>query len=338
VTRILTYAVLLAAMVAFGFGVYHAASLLRSDGSHVVRPSSTTAPPLPGTMYVAQDGALYRFKDGQFTQITSDAGWTQPTASPDGSQLVVVKRVGDYSDLYLLASNGRVEAQLTQHRSKQVEANHWSFYPRFSPDGKWVFYSYDAKDPFQTYKVDLAIFAIAVDGSGVVQWTNPNPYTGGDVDPVPLKSGALLYTKFSIDEKSQVHSQVWIAARPGSPGIALTPPDQNCGAPAVSPDETQIATICRQSQVQSTDVVVASLDTGAYTIGPETTLVTGRLAASPAFSPDGKTIAFLAPVDAGGAFQLWTVAVSASGAQPPTSRPLTQTVGLDATAAPVWVR
>jgi len=336
--KVVTYTLLLLAMVAFGFGVYRVAGVLKTDSGRVVKPSSTTAPALSGTMYFAQQGALYRFKDGSFTQITDDAGWTQPSVSADGSQLVAVMRHENYSDVYLLAANGRILEQLTHHQAQQVEANHWSFLPRLSSDRTRVFYSYDAKDPFATYQVDLAIFALADDGSGsVVQWTVPNPYTGGDVDPLPLRSGGLIYTKYSIDEKSQVHSQVWFAARPGQPGQALTQPEENCSQPALSPDEKTLAMICRHDQLQSTDLVMAQLNEANLTLGPESVLVHGQLSASPVFSPDGQTIAFLAPVQPGEAFQLWTVPAAASSS-PSAAHPITQNLGLDSSAPPAWAK
>ena len=335
--KALTYAVLLAAMVAFGFGVYRAASALRTNNTHVVRPSSTTAPALPGTMYVAQDGALYRFKDGQFTQITSNAGWTEPAVSPDGSQLVAVQRSGNFSDLYLLSPEGRIERQLTHHRSGQVEANHWSFFPHFSADGSQVFYSYDSKVA-GTYEVDLAIFSMDLNTGSVTQWTTPNAYTGGDANPVPLKSGGLIYTKYSIDEQSQVHSQVWFQARAGSAGVALTQPADNCASPDVSTDQAELVMLCRHDQLQSIDVVLANIAADG-SLSTLTTLVHGQLAAAPVFSPDGKTVAFLSPVEAGGTFQLWTVSVTPPSTSAASSaHALTSNVGLDATAAPVWTR
>ena len=335
--KALTFAVLVAAMAAFGFGVYHVAGMFKTDNTRVVRPTAVAAPSLPGTMYFAQDGALYRLNGGRFTQLTSNAGWTEPAVSPDGSELVAVRRTGNYSDLYLLSSSGRVVSQLTHHQAAAAEANHWSFFPRFSPDGTAVFYSYDDKVP-GSYEVDLSIFSIGVETHTVVQWTNPNAYTGGDVNPVPLKDGGLIYAKYSIDDQSQVHSQVWMQSRAGSDGVALTQPGDNCGSPAVSADEKTIAMICRRGDLQTADVVVASLDEANYSIGPATTVVHGQLAAAPVFSPDGKTIAFLAPVAPGGTFQLWTVGdASGPGAQP-NARALTSNVGFDSTASPVWTR
>src|SRR5207249_4798107 len=79
---------------------------------------------------------------------------------------------------------------------------------------------------YNSYQVDLAIFASPSNpgARGSVQWTHPNDLTGGDVNPVPLRDGALLYTKYSIDDSFQVHAQVWIQKRPGTAGQALTAP------------------------------------------------------------------------------------------------------------------
>jgi Tol biopolymer transport system component len=63
-------------------------------------------------------------------------------------------------------------------------------------------------------------------------------------------------------------------------------------------------------------------------------LVHGRLVASPAFSPDGRLLAFLAPADSSGPFQLWTVVANAATATAP--RQITTHVDLDPSSAPAW--
>ncbi len=331
--RWLVAAGLVVAMLAFGFGVYKAAEHLRASRNEVHRPTEVSAPSVPGTLYVVQDGAIYRLHGGAFKQLTDEAGWMQPSAAPN-NQLVAVRRQGNYSDMFLLSTSGTTVAQLTRDQSSTaVESNHWVFYPRFTPDGKAVFYSFDPKDIYGSYKVDLTIFASPLDSrSRAVVWTTPNAYTGGDVSPVPLRSGALIYTKYSIDDASQVHAQIWIQRRAGSPGLALTPPDMGCSQPAVSPDETQIVMVCDRGSNQHSDLVVAPLDTSALTVGAPTTLLGEQLVASPVFSPDGKTVAFLAPTSAGGHFQLWTAA--SSGTSPAKS--LTDNLDLDSDSSPVW--
>jgi TolB protein len=323
---------LVVAMLAFGVGVYHVAGAFKTDHNAIRRPTAITAPPLPGTMYVVQAGALYRFQHGAFTQITSDGGWMQPAAGP-GRQLVAVRREPNHSDLYLLSTSGRQVAQLTHNSSGSVEGSHWAFYPRVSPDGQTLFFAFDPKYPYNSYRVDLAIFASRVGASAPIDWTEPNEFTGGDVTPVPLKDGGLIYTKYSIDDQSQVHSQVWIQRRAGSTGVALTTPDLGCGQPAISPDEKSIAMVCNRGSHQSAELDVASFDAASLTLGPPTALVSGQLVASPAFAPDGKTIAFLAPSTPGGGFQLWTVKPGVAG----SVRDITTDLGLDSTSAPVWL-
>ena len=331
--RWLVGAGLVLAMLAFGLGVYHAAGYFKADHTVVHRPNEITAPPLTGTMYVVQAGAVYRFQHGTFTQVTSEDGWMQPAAAPSG-QLVAVRRKNNLSDLYLLSTGGRQLGQLTSNAaSSSVEGNHWSFYPRYGPEGTTLFYDYDVKDPFNPYHVDLAIYSTDAASGRAVQWTFPNEYTGGDVDPVPLLGGGLIYTKYSIDDSFKVHAQVWIQKRVRSNGQALTAPELGCGQTALSPDQKLIAMVCNRGSTQSAELDVASFDSTTLAIGSPATLVSGQLVASPAFSPDGKTLAYLAPVAAGGHFQLWTVGSSATA----SARAITTDLGLDSSSAPVWL-
>jgi Tol biopolymer transport system component len=327
-------AALALAMLAVSIGAYNAVGLLRGARASVERPSSSLVS-LPGTLYLAQDGAIYRLRDGSFKQITPDAGWAQPAVSPDGKRLVAVKRSLNSSDLYLLDASGNVVAQVTHNGARRADLSHWAFYPHFSADGSAVFYSYDPKDPYNTYRVDLAIFSRSPgQPSGeATRWTVPDQYTGGDIDPIPL-NGALIFTRYSIDEQSEVHSQVWLQAGPGSPGVALTAPGDDCAQPAVSRDERRLAMICRHGDLRSSALEVASLDLNSVSIGTPTSLASGELIASPAFSPDGRSVAFLAPAPPGGPFQLWTVPASPQASSP---RQITQNLGFDSSSAPVWV-
>ena len=326
---------LVVAMLAFGAGVYYVAGSLRANHHVVHKPTDASAASLPGTMYVVQAGAIYRFQHGKFTKVTSESGWMQPAAAPN-NQLVAVRREQNFSDLYLLSADGRTVAQLSHDSStRAVEDNHWIFYPRYSPDGASLFYVFDPKDSFNSYRVDLAIFATGTGGSAAreIKWTIPNDFTGGDVQPVPLRDGSLVYTKYSIDDSFQVHSQIWIQRRAGSAGVALTSPDMGCGSPAVSPDEKLIAMVCTRGSNTAAELDVAGFDETNVTLGSPATLAGARMIASPSFSPDGKTIAFLAPDTPGGHFQLWTA--GASG--PASVREITTDLALDSGSAPVWL-
>lgn len=329
--------VLVVAMCLFGVGVYRAASFFKGTTAAVQRPTDATGPVLPGAIYVVQSGAIYRFANGSFRQITPEDGWMQPSPAPEGSLFVAVKRSVNVSNLFVLGQAGRLYLQLTRDDSQTVETSHWAFYPRYSPDGSSIYFSYDPKDPYNSYRVDLAIFATSATSPSApaVQWTEPNQYTGGDVSPIPLRKGGLLYTKFSIDTQFVVHSQIWFQTRPGSPGVGLTRQEDDCSQPAISRDESTIAMVCRQGSLQSADLAVAPFDASTPAVGSPSVVAHGQLVASPSFSPDGKLIAFLAPDQGGGPFQLWSVSPSAATTH--SARQITKNLALDPTSAPAWV-
>jgi len=198
-------------MVAFGFGVYFGLASFKSKAAQraVSKPvtKTRTLVPLAGVVFMAQGEALSRLENGQFSEIKPGPGdWTQPTSVPQGG-LIAVSRQLHFSDLYLLDGSGHPVRQLTKNQTNTVETNHWAFYPNLSPDGKTLFYSYDPKDLSNTFRVDLAVWSMPLQGTQAQgrRRTTPSPYTGGDVQPLSLSSGAVIYTKYGIDDAG--HSQ-----------------------------------------------------------------------------------------------------------------------------------
>lgn len=101
----------------------------------------------------------------------------------------------------------------------------------------------------------------------------------------------------------------------------------------MSPDEKLVAMVCTRGSNTAAELEIAGFDGVNLTLGSPANQVTGRMVASPAFSPDGKTIAFLAPASPGGHFQLWTVGSSG----PASLRQITSNLALDPASAPVWI-
>lgn len=330
-------------MVLFGFAVYMTLGTQKSaPGAAARRPLARppSALVLPGTIYLTQQGALYKLQGGALSQLAAAGGWMQPAVSPDGSRLLVVKRDFNVSDIYLMDADGHVVGQVTHDGSRITEVNRWAFYPRFGPGGA-VFYSQDQPKVYD-YRVDLAVWEIpgARAQSQARRWTSPNRYTGGDVSPLPLAGGGLIYVKYDVDEAGQSFSQVWLTAMPGSEGEALTPPTESCGQPALSPDGTSLALVCRSPGGLPT-LEVAPFDGKA--LGPKQALAAPQALASPAWAPDGGGLAYFAPEGGGsGNFQLWWVALPKAGATPssagvaPAPKQVTSGLDLDTTAAPAW--
>ena len=360
--RRLEIAVLVLLMASFGVGVYSYLGTLKSTGKITAHANvPTRSKPrfvLPGTMFLAQGGAIFRLQDGQFSQIATGT-WTQPALTPDHKNLVAVSQKANESDLFLLDLDGHVIKQLTHNASRFTTSNHWSFFPRVSADGQTLFYSYDPKNPPNLYRVDLAVYAMPITGAQTRarRWTDPYYYSGGDVQPIPLASGGLLYTKFNIDDQGHGYSQLWLQRGPWtvSIGKALTTPADSCSQPALSPDGKKVAMICTGGQ-QVGRLEVASFD--GTTLGPATVLVDGQLSAAPVWSPDGLGLAYFAPIGPAGHFQLFYVPVppsatpaaasaaptaTASAAASPTPLPTPQPpqqvstdLDFDTTASPAW--
>jgi hypothetical protein len=332
ISRFLLAAGLAVLMAVSGFTSY---VYLGSRQSKVVAPPQKpiAATPraqafsLPGTIYIAQSGALYSLSAGRFHQLTAEGGWTQPSLAPDGSSLIAVKRESLYSDVYRLTRYGGVTAQLTSNappaRSRwDTGAFAWSFYPRLSADQRTLWMSYDGPKIVGAnyYDVDMSVWAIPVGGT-VRQgrsWTNPNNYTGGDMQPLPLPSGALIYTKYSYDSDGDRVGQVWFTNRAGTAGRALTSTAADCAQPSLSPDGRNFAMICTYKK-QISYLTIATWNGSG--LGPLKTVISDQLVAQPAWAPDGSGIAYLAPGGPAAPFQLWFLPSDAYNPPPPSPIP-----------------
>jgi len=272
------------------------------------RPQQFT---LPGTIYLAQSGALYSFSAGRFHQLTPEAGWTMPALYPDGSQLVAVKRSPFFSDVYVLTRFGKVTGLLTDNQAAPRSrwdpgANAWSFYPRLSPDSHTLFMSYDGPKTAGDANFNVVMQVWGVPFGAPIRngrsWTTANNYTGGDMQPVPLPAGGIIYTKYSYDSNGNRVGQLWFTNRAGSAGKALTSQAASCAQPSLSPDGRNIAMICTYGK-QVSYLTIASWN--GSTLGALQTVISDQLVAQPIWAPDGSGIAYLAPGGPAAPFQLW---------------------------------
>jgi Tol biopolymer transport system component len=234
------------------------------------------------------------------------AGWTQPAYTANGQGLIVVRRDYAFSDVYITDLQGHIRTQLTHDSNGTVELNHWAFYPHQTADGGTVFFSYDAKDPFENYNVVLSVYAMPMTATTIRQakrWTTPERFTGGDVQPIPLGSGGVVYTKYGYDQtNNKILAQVWQAPRAGVLGHALTPAQDDCSQPSLSPDGTRLAMICTAGKA------VASLDVASFdgaNLGARQVVASGQLVAQPTWAPDSSGLLYIAPQGIAGHFQLW---------------------------------
>ncbi|MHB8488429.1 MAG: TolB family protein [Candidatus Dormibacteria bacterium] len=342
--RALTVILLLALMAGFGFGVNR---LIASRKHQIPTEASVFIPTatrpkivLPGTLYLAQNGDIYRLSDGFFTDLhlsTAAGSWMQPAYVPNSQDIVAVLRAAEYSNLYLLNSQGSIIRRLSNNANPHLDTvylNHWMFYPHMGADGNTIFFSYDQPKNSATYAVDFSVWSGTLNGKlAATQLSNANPFTGGDVDPTPMANGAVMYSKFAIGS-GNAFSQIAIQLRPLGRPIILTTPAEDCGQPAPSPDGTKVAMICiGGTGLQSTRLEVATLSAGK--LGPPQTLVDNCLCSGPVWAPDGSGLVYYNAADATGHFELWWIK-GALSASPSPPLQVTTNLDFDASSPPSW--
>jgi len=312
----------------------------------------TTSPQvhLPGTIFVSQDGAIYAIKGSSVRRLPLPAGgaWIQPRVLPDGT-LLAVRRFDQYSDLYHVTASGRVVSQMSADdqstSNKTLQLDHWVLWPVVSPDGASVYFATDSPKPApgQSYEVDFSLWSAALSGNltiggagigAATRWSFPDKYTGGDIEPVPLPDGTLLYTSYANTGKGTVASVLGLQTSPGSSMVSLTTPAQDCGAPAVAADGVTIAMVCT-NRGQTADLEVATLS--GTTLSGAHVVVANCLCNSPSWSWSGDSLLYMNASDPDGNFGLWYIAKAGSAHPGAAKRVTDASVNLDATSSAAWM-
>jgi hypothetical protein len=342
--RALTIVVLLALMAGFGLGVNRLIASRKHQiptEQSVFKPTATRPTiVLPGTLYLAQNGDIYRLSDGFFTDLhlsTASGLWMQPAYIPNSQDIVAVLRAAEFSNVYLLSSQGAILRRLSNNANPHLDTvylNHWMFYPHMGADGNTIFFSYDQPKNSGSYAVDFSVWSGTLSGKlAATQLSNSNPFTGGDVDPTPMANGAVMYSKFAIGS-GNAFSQIAIQLKPLGRPTLLTTPAQDCGQPAPSPDGTKVAMICiGGTGLQSTRLEIATLTAGK--LGVPQTLVDNCLCSAPVWAPDGSGLVYYNTADATGHFELWWIKGALSAAPSPPLQ-VTTNLDFDASSPPSW--
>lgn len=337
-------------MIASGLSANRALAMLQTHTTAAAL-INTTSPQvqLQGTIYVSQEGSIYAISGSSVRRLALPSGgdWTQPRVLADGS-LLVIRRFDAYSDLYHVAASGRVLTRMTSDDQSTTNGtlslDHWILWPSISPDGSDVYFATDAPKPApnQSYEVDFSLwsaplsaaFSIGITGvSAGTRWSVPDLYTGGDIAPVPLPDGSVLYSSYANTGKGTVVTVLGLQTSPTSAMRTLTTPQQDCGAPAVAPDGVTVAMVCTHTG-QSADLEIATLE--GNSLGPARVLAANCLCNSPSWSPSGDNLLYMNAADPDGTFGLWYIA-HAGGAHPGATRRVTDaSVDLDATSAAAW--
>lgn len=334
--------------VGTGVGVYLGLGAHRSGVARgAARPDQSGAGISPelarlrGTLYVVQEGALYRLQRGRFTAVLPAGGWIQPALVPNGQGLVLVKRdPAGFSDLYRLDGAGHL-LQLTSNSGQgavqgldpgsQTVTQYWAMFPQVSADATQLYFVTDRYKHLRCcpFDVTMRVAAMPVAGGTTRFWTvdavtpsdphtQDGDYAGGDAEPVPLASGAVLFVRYALMGRS-IGSQLMLLRQARATPAPLTAAGDHCEQPALSPAADRVAMVCSYGK-EAASLEVAAFD--GTSLGPRQVLVSGAQAAQPVWSPDGSRLIFLAPAGLSGRFQLWSAAAPATLPAPtPPPRP-----------------
>jgi TolB protein len=293
-------------------------------------PGPAAVPPLvpvqqqdtmPGRILYVRDGNLWLWQAGNSRQFSEGNTWFQPAFSRDGTQVAYVYWTFNFSDLFVMGSDGSAPQRLTKGQSASLPDNIWALRPAWSPDSSRLAYVSDANSQMPQ------VWVMAKDGTNRKQLTSEaTGIVWADVlSWDPNASQIAMTAAPTMRDPSQIYLLNL------STGIPEKLTNHGNGAldPAFSPDGSALAYIGRPN-VQ-TELWIRSLD-GTRTAH------TDKLSnvRSPAWSPDGKLLAVMSPVN--GAFEIFILSVkpTATGFEIGEPRQLTRDGAVDPTSGLTW--
>ncbi len=216
-----------------------------------------------------------------------DGPWEHmsPGWSPDGRRLCYAA----FQDIWAVPSAGGKSERLTRDGINGSE-------PVYSPDGEYVYFSSRRSGAQSIWRV---------------------PARGGTPEQVISGTGTARHPSFSHGSRRLVFASfvsdvdiVLLDRKTGSISRIATSKDDV--HPALAPDGS--AVVWMSNRLGPWDLWIQDVRDGRFVVGPPRRL-TAFEAATPAFSPDGRTIAFFRPIPSGHR-EIWAVPLDSGAAFP----------------------
>ncbi len=305
-----------------------------------VQEAGVSSPSITGRLLYAAAGHIWLRTGTTARRLTEETTGTQPAWSPDGRQIAFVVRGEYYSDIWVMAADGGDAHAITNFRSaageysfEAVHGSYWAAQPQWiPPGGLWISFISHGSPDFKSSV--LSIWIMHPDGAERRRYLG---LSQNIESPVWSPDGEwLAFTLFMSGRPPQLRTMDpdgnIRALGPDSEGIARYDP-------AWSPDGLWIAYAAREGEQGPTDLwlMPSPLNTLYDSEWTPIRLTTMGQARNPAWSPDGRQIAFIAAEKQ--SFDLWLLNLDLGGDWPQSTgkaERLTDGGNVDATSRPSW--
>jgi uncharacterized protein (DUF885 family)/Tol biopolymer transport system component len=199
---------------------------------------------------------------------------TRPDWSPDGREVVYVRRVGRSDhELYVMSADGSGATRLTD-RPDSIESE-----PAWSPDGSRIAFISNERPNLMTFSGRFQIWVMNADGSDQTLLTEIG---GANTSPDWSPDGQRIL----FDSTRDGNHEIYVMNADGSDPVNLTLHPSHDTSPAWSPDGTKIAFVSDRDGDQ--EIYVMNAD------GSGQIRLTDRFGfdKAPSWSPDGQYIVF----------------------------------------------
>ncbi len=306
-----------------------------------LHPQPTIAPAgrgLSGRLLFSAGGDVWAWEGERGQRLTQSGDAYQPALSPDGAQIVFVRRSQSATDLMLLHTSSSEPELLLGYTPDlplgsldRVYQSMWAFYPIWSPDGQSLAFVSQYGPPYGSPASDyrLGLFSMPAQRGGerTMYYTDQSGQVGR-LAYAPDGSGIYFALAPDAPGVARIYRYDLASGEAGEvPGI----PEQSYD-PAISPDGKLLAFAARHDT--KTDIFVLRRDQQSAPLQ----ITHNGAARAPTFSPDGKQLAFLAASGNTRSFDLWildlrTTAASISAGEPER---ISFDMGIDADSGISW--